>query len=251
MEVPPLFVLWSVFLWWSLSTTFPRAHVGFPPQAYRDLALGATFLVLASLLIHELVVASVQKALGGPMPERIVLGPFGGGWKMPPGASTDPVVIRAEMLAGFCGPATYMVLASTCIIIGLVLQPHVPNFLPTRAVTDTVAIVNASLAVINLLPGAPLDAGRVLSAVVRRATGDPVRARQAARSGGIMIGVWVCVLGILGLATLGTIWTFWGVILGTALLEGFAVEGPDEEATRIAAHEGPAPEGSVQGSAGP
>lgn len=238
LELPPLFVLWSVFLWWSLSTTFPRSNIGFPAPVYQNLAMGTTLLVIASLLIHEVVVVVAQRALGGPMPERIVLGPFGGGWKMPPGGATDPAMIRAEILAAFCGPATYMVLASACIGIGLFLQPHVPNFLPTRAVTDTVAIVNASLAVFNLLPGAPLDAGRVLSAVVRRATGDPARARHAARSGGIMIGLWVCVLGIIGLATLGVIWSFWGIILGTAMLEGFAVEGPTDEA--------PAAEGPVR-----
>lgn len=231
LELPPLFALWTVFLWWSLSTSFPRSHLGFPPESYRDMAVGATLLVVASILIHEVVVITAQKALGAPLPERVVLGPFGGGWKMSGGGSTDPAVIRAEILAAFCGPCAYMVMASVCILLGQFLQPKLPDFLPTRAVTDTVAIVNASLAVFNLLPGAPLDAGRVVSAVVRRTSGDPVRARQAARTGGIMIGLWVCALGVLGLATLGHVWFFWGVILGTALLEGFAVEGTVEEAT--------------------
>lgn len=232
LELPPLFVLWTVFLWWSLATGFPRSHLGFPPETYRDLAIGATLLVVASLLIHEVVAVTAQKALGAPLPERIVLGPFGGGWRMAGNGSTEPAVIRAEILAAFCGPCAYMVLASLCLMIGMYLQPRLPDFIPTRAVTDTVAIVNASLAVINLLPGAPLDAGRVVSAVVRRTTGDPVRARQAARAGGIMIGLWICVLGVLGLAYLGRVWFFWGIILGTAMLEGFAVEGSGAEGAR-------------------
>lgn len=231
LELPPLFVLWTVFLWWSLATTLPRSHLGFPLESYRNLALGATLLVVASLLIHEVVTLMAQQALGAPLPERIVLGPFGGGWKTTGGGSMDPAIIRAEILAAFCGPCAYMAMASLCIMLGLSLQGRLPDFLPTRAVTDTVAIVNASLAVFNLLPGAPLDAGRVVSAVVRRVTGNPARARRAARSGGLMIGIWVCFLGVLGLATLGQLWFFWGVILGTALLEGFAVEGTIEEAT--------------------
>ncbi len=230
LEVPPLFVLWTAFLWWSLASGFPRSHLGFPALTYKYMPVGATLLVLASILFHDVVTLSVQKALGAPMPERIVLGPFGAGWKMRGEGSTDPAVVRAELLAGFCGPATYMVLASFFIMAGLFLQRQMPNFLPTRAVFDMVAIANASLAFLNLLPGAPLDAGRILSAIVRRTTNDPARARQAARFGGITIGVWACGLGILGLATVGSMWSFWGIILGTALLEGFAVEGaPDVE----------------------
>ncbi|MBM3266642.1 MAG: site-2 protease family protein [Candidatus Sericytochromatia bacterium] len=219
LAVPPLFALWTVFLWWSLTWNFPRSHVGFPDVTYRYMAVGATFLVVGSILIHEVLAVAAARLLGARLPDRVVIGPCGG-WQFTDDGSTDPAAIRAEIVSAFCGPAIYMGLAMICLGLSFGLQPQIPNFLPTRAVLDMLAIVNSSLAVLNLLPGAPLDAGRVLSAILRRSTGDPERASGAARFGGTLIGLWLVGIGVAGLASFNALWSLWGVILGVAVLEG-------------------------------
>ncbi len=228
LAVPPLFALWTVFLWWSLTWSFPRSHVGFPEPTYRYMAFGATLLVVGSILLHDWLALGAARLVGGGLPSRMVLGPCGS-WQYRPRPSTEPAAVRAEIIAAFCGPAIYMAMATACLTVGLALQPQVPNFLPTRAVLDTLAIVNSSLAILHLLPGAPLDAGRVLSAIIRRSSGNPAQGTRVERFGGTLIGLWLCGLGIAGLAAFNTLWSLWGVILGVAILEGaMALASGDE-----------------------
>ena len=231
LEVPPNFLLWTVFLWWSLQYGFPRSHIGFPENTYRLLAIGATFLVVGAILLHEIVTLRAQKMTGGVLPRRVILGPLGG-WHRTDSASTEPAAIRAEILASFCGPAAYMAMAIGCMGTGLSLQPLLPDFLPTRAVIDTVAIACSSLAFLNLLPGAPLDGGRILAAAVRRVKGDADRGIAAARTGGLMIGAWLCALGVMALWLMGTMWAFWGIILGVAILDGVGIVAPSSPELR-------------------
>jgi CBS domain-containing protein len=76
------------------------------------------------------------------------------------------------------------------------------------------AAVNAALAVFNLLPGAPLDGGRVLAAILWRVRGDRAAARQAASRAGVTLGVLLAGTGFVLLLTTRTLGGLWLVLLG-------------------------------------
>src|SRR5439155_12097581 len=87
-----------------------------------------------------------------------------------------------------------------------------------------VAVINVVLAVFNLLPGAPLDGGRVLRALLWRRHGDRYRAAMSAARAGHGLGMVLVFVGVAEVLFTGTLSGLWLALLGWFLVSAANVE---------------------------
>jgi len=182
--------------------------------AYWIVALIVAALFLTSVLAHEVAHALVARHYQVRV-RRITLWLLGGtaeldGW--PPHA-------RADLLIALAGPAVSAGLA-VLFGVGAVQVGAVGSSPLVEASLAWLALVNGVLAVFNLLPGAPLDGGRVLRAILWRVRGDRAVAQRAASGAGQVLGLLLLVAGgaeVLLAADLGGLWLMLlGAFLATA-----------------------------------
>jgi CBS domain-containing protein len=95
--------------------------------------------------------------------------------------------------------------------------------------------MNGLLAVFNLLPGAPLDGGRVLRAVLWHRWGDWGRAERAAAQGGRVLGAAIAGLGLAEMLFAGLVDGLWLVLIGWFLVSAASAEQAAAVATRALA----------------
>jgi Zn-dependent protease len=201
---------------------------------YEDVTPGSNAFVLAtvsalafflSILLHELGHAVVAIRNGIPI-EGIDLWMFGGVAKL--GRDTDSPGV--EFRVAIAGPIVTLAIAIVCVAVGVAISSADQVFEgsqfnaggvggATTAVLGYLASVNLLVLVFNLIPGFPLDGGRIARAIVWWRTGDRNRAtRFAARLGRgvgwLMVGVGVVLLPI---DLVGGIWlAFIGYFLAQA-----------------------------------
>jgi Zn-dependent protease len=134
----------------------------------------SALLLFASVLIHEFGHALTALRFG-IRTRAIVLFLFGGVAQI----AEEPSTPRVEFFVAAAGPVTSLALAAVLYVVSPALGDH-----PLGAVVQYLARVNLLLALFNLVPGFPLDGGRVLRALLWRASGNLQRAtRVAARTG--------------------------------------------------------------------
>lgn len=153
------------------------------------LALAFAVLLGLSVLAHELSHLLVARGLGLPV-RRVTLFLLGGVTEI----DEEPQTPAREYLVAVAGPATSLFLAATGTGVGLAL----PEGSVARAVALLVALSNAAIVVFNLLPGLPLDGGRVLRAGVWRLSGDKHRGTAVAARSGQVLAVLVVLAVLLG-----------------------------------------------------
>ncbi|HEX6248092.1 MAG TPA: site-2 protease family protein [Nocardioidaceae bacterium] len=144
---------------------------------------GLAFAVLLylSVLLHEMSHALMAKRYG--LPVRSITLHFLGGVTEIEGEPDTP---RREFGVSVVGPLTSIAVGLACLALLLVT----PDGLLRMAVAG-LAFANLIVGVLNLVPGLPLDGGRVLRAAVWKATGDPHRATIAAGWGGRVVALLV------------------------------------------------------------
>lgn len=191
-------------VFWSLSVAvFPAEYPELSRGTHLVMGMAGTLLFFASLLTHELSHAIVSRAKGIPV-AGITLFIFGGmAW-----ATREPDAPQDELLVAGIGPVTSLALAGLFHLVALAGDsagwgPAVVG------VAGYVAFINLALAIFNLVPGFPLDGGRVFRALVWKFTGDKARATRWAVGGGRAFGAILMVLGgveALSGAPLGGLW---------------------------------------------
>jgi Zn-dependent protease/CBS domain-containing protein len=163
-------------------------------------AVSAALLFLASILAHELAHAIVGRRLGVHV-ERITLFVFGGMAHM----ENEPRTWRAELGMALAGPVTSVVLGLVFLhVAGLISGPiaidpddpiqAISKLSPVATVLFWLGPVNILLGLFNMIPGFPLDGGRVLRAILWGISGDLQRATCWAAASGqafawLLIGV--------------------------------------------------------------
>ena len=140
----------------------------------------AAGVFIGSIVWHEMAHALLAMRYGIPV-KRIVLHLFGGVAYI----ARDPERPEHEFWIAVAGPASSLVLAA-----GFGALSGLPGI--AGAACGWLALINLTLALFNLLPGFPLDGGRILRAALWRAGGSYRRAtRQASRVGQTMAGLFV------------------------------------------------------------
>jgi Zn-dependent protease/CBS domain-containing protein len=177
------------FMTWSMASSYYPAEFGdWPTSLYWITGAATAIMLFVSVLIHELAHSVVAR--GDKMEvNSITLFLFGGVSQI----AAEPPSAATEFRMAAVGPLTSFGLA----IIFLLLQPLVSGVAPLLAMARYLTYINISLGAFNLIPGFPLDGGRVLRSLVWRASGSFSRATLVAGAVGrfiaygfIMLGVW-------------------------------------------------------------
>ncbi len=180
-----------VFLTISLATGwFPSLYPGYAASTYVILGLVSAILLFVSVLLHELGHSFVARSRGLPV-KNIVLFIFGGVSNI----EQEPQSAGTEFFMAFIGPVVSLAIGAICYgLLFLVRGSHSV----IEPLLGYLAVTNVLLGVFNLLPGFPLDGGRVLRSIVWKITGNPYRATQVATIVGqilayifILIGLWL------------------------------------------------------------
>jgi Zn-dependent protease len=207
---PSWFIILAVLVWTLADSVFPSAYL-WSRSTYWIVAVVSALLLFASVIVHELAHSLIAKRQGIPV-KNITLFVLGGVSSLEE-ESRSPG--REALMAG-AGPLSSLVLGGIALAVGRALRT--PE--TARAILLYLGSVNILLGAFNLLPGFPLDGGRVLRAALWKRSGDMLRAtRGAARTGTVFgylliaVGVVMAFLGSL----LGGIWmAFVGWILTQA-----------------------------------
>src|SRR4051812_23690982 len=153
---------------WSLAAGyFPSEYPGWPRPTYWIVGGAAALLLFISVLLHELCHSIVAQARGLTV-KSITLFIFGGVSNISR-ESDDP---QDEFLIAVVGPVSSLALAG---IFWLAERATPGSSGPANALLFYMARVNLALAVFNILPGFPLDGGRVLRAILWGTLGSMVR----------------------------------------------------------------------------
>jgi len=186
-------------------------------------------LFFAAILLHELSHAAVAKARG--LPVRLITLFALGGLALIEKEAADA---KTEFWIGLVGPVTSILIGLICLSLAWALG-WTPADLPRRplpAMLVWLGYINIGLAIFNLIPGFPLDGGRVLRAIVWWITGDSARATRSAAWVGQFIAFGFIVLGLLrffGGAGLGGLWL---TLIGWFLLDAARVSYAQVEITQ-------------------
>ncbi len=163
---------------WSLSVSyFPDTVPGRPDTEYWLLGAIASLLLFVSVLLHELAHSFVAKARGLDA-RSITLFIFGGVSNLG-GEARQP---STEFLVAIVGPLTSFVIAAAAYVVA-----QVSNEPRIEATADYLALINAALGIFNLIPGFPLDGGRVLRSIIWEVTGNMQRATDLAANVGKLV----------------------------------------------------------------
>jgi Zn-dependent protease len=197
-------ILITYSLWLRYSTPF---H-GLSNSTALWLAVFGGVLFFGSVLIHELAHAGMARARGIAV-SGITLFLFGG-------ATTARVEEKgpgSEFLVTAVGPGASFGLAA----VFWALSKSVGT--PVFYVLDDLARTNFILAVFNLVPGFPLDGGRILRSGIWRATGDLDRATRIAGTAGVVVGYGFVAAGVIEFVSGQDPAALWLALIGWFLLQ--------------------------------
>ena len=182
------FVIFVLLTWMLAANYFPAEFKGWPPFLYWIMGAVSAIMLFVSVLLHELGHSIVALQYKVPVPS-ITLFLFGGVAQI----AAEPPSAKAEFLIASAGPLVSLALA----IFFYSVQPLAAGVEPLFGLAKYLTYINLALALFNLVPGYPLDGGRVLRAIVWAATGNMRRSTLIAANGGRLIaflfifaGVW-------------------------------------------------------------
>jgi Zn-dependent protease/predicted transcriptional regulator len=206
---PSWFIIF-VLITMTLATQFTAQHPQWRSSQHWTLGVVTSLLFFASVLLHELGHSAIALRYKIPV-VSITLFVFGGLAQI----SREPERPLQEFNIAVAGPVTSFLLAGVFFAIG---RPFTSNSM-VGATSLWLAEINAILAVFNLVPGFPLDGGRILRSIAWAATKNFNRATQLASRSGQFIS-YLLILGGIAIAVISGRWLdgLWWVFIGWFLL---------------------------------
>jgi Zn-dependent protease len=208
VDVTPTWFLVAALITYGFAPTVARAVPGIGDWRYA-VSLAFALLLYLSVLIHELSHTVVALRAGLPV-RRISLHLLGGVSEIERPAPTP----GREAGIAAAGPAVSLLLAAVGYGVAELLDPQTVGRLLARALM----ISNLVVGVFNLLPGLPLDGGRVLSAGVWRLTGrrhtGTVTAAWIGRGVAVLVLLLPVLLALANDTEVDIVDVVWGALLG-------------------------------------
>lgn len=194
-----------VLVTWNLSTVFGQFHSGWDAGLRWGIALAAALLFFGSVLAHEIAHSLTARLQGVPV-RSITLFLFGGVSNI----QREPDSPRAEFLITIVGPITSVALGviflvAAGLISGTVSAPVsdatgiISQLSPLSTLLFWLGAINIILGIFNMIPGFPLDGGRILRSILWSITENLRRATKWASYVGQAIA-WLMIVGGIAMA---------------------------------------------------
>lgn len=202
LRVDHSWVIVAVLVAWSMFFRLAQLRPGIRYSVLVIYAVASSVLLFASILVHEFTHALSAKGFGITV-RSITLFIFGGATH----ADVEAKGPRAELVVSMLGPVSSLILAVVFWTGG-----GLARFAGLELAGISLAYlgwVNLMLGAFNLLPGFPLDGGRVLRAIVWSVSGDLDRATKVAAVSGEIVGYVLVGAGALtafGTNVIGGLW---------------------------------------------
>jgi Zn-dependent protease/predicted transcriptional regulator len=194
-----------VLLTWSLATGwFPIFYPGWTATTYWVISLVSALLLFVSVLLHELAHSLVARARGLSV-KNITLFIFGGVSNI----EQEPTSPGVEFQMAVVGPVVSLLIGLLAYLLQL---PFGGSKSPLVAILAYLAVTNVLLGIFNLIPGFPLDGGRVLRSIIWKVTGSLQRATRVVTIVGQIIAYLFILWGI---------WQFFGGNILNGIWIGF------------------------------
>jgi Zn-dependent protease len=190
------FVIFGLLTWMLAGSYYPAEFKNWPPLMYWLVGAATALMLFVSVLLHELGHSVVALRYNIPV-RSITLFLFGGVAQI----GAEPPSAVAEFLIAIAGPLVSLTLAAVFYAV----EPLVAGMEPLLGLVKYLAYINLALVLFNLIPGYPLDGGRVFRAIVWAITKNMRRATLIAANVGrffamvfIFVGVWQMFSGNFG-----------------------------------------------------
>ena len=187
ISIHPSWLVIAALLTWSLAEGSIRSL--FPSWSGTQLFIAGAALAIvffASVLAHELSHAILARRFGMRV-HGITLFIFGGATEL----DGDATRARDEAIVAVAGPATSVLIGGVLLVAGRIASG------PVGDLVGWLGGINIALGVFNMLPGFPLDGGRVLRAIIWRVRGDRIAATRNAATVGRIIAYGLVGLGVI------------------------------------------------------
>jgi len=168
---------------------FPSIYANWSPMTYWFMGVITALIFFCSILAHELAHSLVSRARGVPV-DSITLFIFGGVARI----SDEPRSPGSEFLMALAGPATSLGIG---IVFGALYLLIGKTRTPVTALALWLSRINLIVAAFNLIPGFPLDGGRVFRSIVWKITGNLRTATRIASIVGRVVAYLFILLGFL------------------------------------------------------
>ena len=186
------FLVFALVAWTLAAGYFPSEFANWPTAEYWLVGIATAIVFFLSVVLHELGHSIVARHYGIPV-NSIKLFVFGGVSQI----GTEPPSAKAEFVMAVAGPLVSFVLAG--VLAGLSVT--FASVAPLLALTKYLAYINVVLGLFNLIPGFPLDGGRVFRAIVWGVTNSLRRATVIAGNLGRFIGFLFILFGVYQVLT--------------------------------------------------
>lgn len=223
----PVGVHWSVLVIMLLlvqglaMVVLPDGAKGYTAVVYWGVATIVAVVFLAALLAHELAHAVVARHYGIRV-RAITLWLLGGVSEL----DGEAPHARADLLIALVGPLVSLAAAGMFAAGAASAHAGGAGSLIVASLS-WLAVVNAIIGGFNLLPGAPLDGGRVLAAALWWKRGDRAAARRTAGRVGVLLGGLLMGFGVLEVFVTANFGGLWLVLLGWFLSSAARAETTD------------------------
>jgi Zn-dependent protease/CBS domain-containing protein len=208
-----------ILISWSLAVSlFPQQHPGWSTLTYWSMGVITALALFISVLLHELAHSLVAQSRGMKV-GSITLFIFGGVSNL----EDEPAKPKTEFAMAIVGPLTSLILGGILWGLAIILAGAPVSLMglitgaklssPLASVIGYMGWINITLAIFNMIPGFPLDGGRVLRSILWGSTGSLKKATNIAATIGRLFG-WVFILfGIAQIFGYGW-WIFQGFFSG-------------------------------------
>ena len=218
VEINITWVVIFLLLTWLLANRFDAPGLRWPVAQQWGAAIVTVVLFFLSVLAHELSHSLVAVSRGIRV-MGITLFIFGGVSRL----EHEPEKPSEEFLVAIVGPMTSIALAAAASGVLFALDSRLwpwvgRNASPAEMVAFLLAWGNLSVGLFNMLPGFPLDGGRVLRAIVWAITGSYLRATRIAARCGQGVGALMILGGIVWAVRGGLVDGVWAAVIGSFLL---------------------------------
>lgn len=175
-----------------------------------------TLLFFASVIAHELSHSVYAKSQGLEI-RRITLFVFGGASEL----TDEPKSPGQEFIMSALGPLTSLALGA---LFGAVwLAGRGLSYLPLTALGGILSIINVSLGIFNLLPGFPLDGGRMLRSIIWKRTGSLEKSTRYASVTGQIVAVLLMLYGLAEILFARLTGGLWLILIGLFLYQAATI----------------------------